>query len=181
MGTSLREQLLRAGLVSEKQVHQAEKHSRKQARAATAATDAQKRAAAQQSQTARAAKAARDRELNRRNTEKAEAKAREAQARQLVEQHRLPSVENGTPYYFQDGVHIKRIDVDTGQRNRIVAGDVVIARLGSGFALLPSSAAARVRDRDPRAIVDFDTSAARSNRNEADAYQGFEVPDDLIW
>lgn len=178
MGTSLREQLLRAGLVSEKQVHQAEKHSRKQARAATAATDAQKRAGAQAAQ---AAKAARDRELNRRNTDKAEAKAREAQARQLVEQHRLPSVENGAPYYFQDGVHIRRIDVDTGQRNQIVTGEVVIARLGSGFALLPSSAAARVRDRDPRAIVDFDTSAARSNRNEADAYQGFEVPDDLIW
>ena len=178
MGTSLREQLLRAGLVSEKQVHQAEKHSRKQARAATAATDAQKRAAAQAAQ---AARAARDRELNRRNADKAEAKAREAQARQLVEQHRLPSAEDGAPYYFQDGAHIRRIDVDTGQRNQIVAGEVVIARLGSGFALLPSSAAARVRDRDPRAIVEFDTSAVRSDQNEADAYQGFEVPDDLIW
>lgn len=177
MSGSLRDQLLKAGLVTEQQVKQAEKQARKQPRPAKGAAP-KKPSAAQQAQ---AAKAARDRELNRRNAERAEAKAREAQVRQLVEQHRLPSSEDAEPYYFKDGTRLKRVYVDAEQRKKLVEGGLAIARYGTGFALLPLEAAARVRERDPRAIVDLDAGASAQPEGEDDAYKGFEVPDDLIW
>lgn len=55
---------------------------------------------------AQAEKAARDPELNRRKAEKAEAKARAAQIRQIIDQHRLPPIpltDDGEPFHFQDG------------------------------------------------------------------------------
>jgi uncharacterized protein len=178
MGTSLRDQLLKAGLVSEQQVKQTEKQLRKEPRKAPkkAAAARQPDAAAR----AQAAKAARDRELNRRNAEKAEAKARAAQIRQIIEQHRLPSVDDGAPFYFQDGAQVKRIYVDAEQRTKLTKGELAIARYGSGFALLPPPVAARVREREPQAIVDLEAGPARSD-NHDDAYKGFEVPDDLLW
>jgi len=176
MSTSLREQLLKAGLVSEKQVKEADKQTRKPPRKA-AKPGAQKPSAAQREQ---ASKAARDRELNRRNAEKAEAKAREAQVRQLVEQHRLPSSENGEPFHFQDGSRIKRIYVDAEHRRRLTSGELAIARYGRDFALVPLSAAARIRERDAKAIVDLDAGGSGSTSDDS-AYKGFEVPDDLMW
>src|SRR5690606_10427640 len=177
MSSSLRDQLLRAGLVSEQQVKQAEKQSRKQPRTRKPASSPEQQRAAQ----AQAAKAARDRELNRRNAEKTEAKARAAQVRQLVEQHRLPSCEDGEPYHFQDGKHIKRIYVDAEQRAKLVNGELAIARYGNGFALLPLAAAERVRERDPQAVVDVSAGAEPGSTDAEDPYKGFDVPDDLVW
>ena len=178
MSTSLRDQLLKAGLVSEKQVKEAEKQVRKQSRGGPSAEQQKKQAAARQAQ---AAKAARDRELSRRKAEKAEAKAREAQVRQIVEQHRLPSGDDATPYFFKDGDYLRRVYVNAEQRKKVIGGELAIARYGKGFALLPLPAAAKVRERDQRAIIDLDTSAEPSRSDEDDAYKGFEVPDDLLW
>lgn len=175
MSSSLRDQLLKAGLVSEKQVKQAERQARKPPqRAKPAPAAAQKQTAAE-----RAAKAARDRELNRRQAAKAEAKARQAQVRQLIEQHRLPSPADGEPFYFQDDRLVRRVYVDGAQREKLIRGELAIARYGTGFALLPPAAAERVRERDPNAIIDLPTNGAESK--EDDYYAGFEVPDDLMW
>lgn len=175
MGSSLRDQLLQAGLVSEKEVRQAEKQLRKQPRQPKA-NAAQKSAAAQ----AQAAKAARDRQINRRYAEKAEAKAREAQVRQIVDQHRVPTSEDGEPFHFRDGARVKRVRVDAGQRTKLIDGELAIVRYGNGFALVPPAVAARVRERDPRAVVELEAGAARP-QDDDDAYKGFEVPDDLLW
>ncbi len=174
MSSSLRDQLIKAGLVSQKEVRQAEKQLRKQRQQQPAPPQ---NAAAQ----AQAAKIARDRELNRRRAAKAEKKAREAQIRQLIEQHQLPRSVDGEPYHFRDGAQIKRVYVDGGQRAELIKGELAIARYGNGFALLPLAAAARVRERDPQAIVDFDAVGPTEQRDEDDAYKGFEVPDDLVW
>ena len=175
--STLRDQLLKAGLVDKKQVHKAEKQSRKQRRAPAAAVNAEQQAARQ----AQAAKAARDQELNRRNVAKAEARARAAQARQLIEQNRLPESDSETWYAFQDGTHVKRIRVDDEQRRQLSRGELEIARLGKSFALLPTAAAERVRERDPQAIVERQIAADSTPHDEDDPYKGFEVPDDLVW
>lgn len=180
MGTSLRDQLLKAGLVNEKQVKQAEKQRRKQ-QGDKAAETAARRQAAQQAHAAHVAKTARDQELNRRKAAKAEAKAREAQVRQLIEQNRLPKSESEEYYAFQDGRHIRRIPVDAVQRGQLSRGELAIARYGATYALLPTAAAARVRERDPGAIVEHATDVPGKQENEDDAYQGFDVPDDLVW
>lgn len=180
MSSSLRDQLLKAGLVNEQQVKQTEKQLRKQPRGKRVPSPS---TAQKQSAQAQAEKAARDRELNRRRAEKAEAKARAAQIRQLIDQHRVPACEDGEPYHFQDGKHVKRVYVDAEQRAKLISGDLVLARYGSGFALLTPSAAERIRERDPQAIVDLNLAAGTGSApgDDDDPYKGFEVPDDLMW
>src|SRR5690606_14466683 len=133
-------------------------------------------------QRAQAEKAARDRELNRRKAEKAEAKARAAQIRQIIDQHRVPpSGDDGEPFHFQDGKHIKRLYVTAEQREKIIGGALVIARYGKGFALIPPAIAEKVRERDPQAVIDLATATSAKSDDVDDAYKGFEVPDDLMW
>ena len=91
-GLSLREQLLQAGLVSEKQVKQAEQSHKRQTftdRKQVGKKDRNFREEQRQAELQKqaAAKAAKDAELNRKREEKAAAKARWAEIRQLVEQH----------------------------------------------------------------------------------------------
>ncbi|HEX6994569.1 MAG TPA: DUF2058 domain-containing protein [Gammaproteobacteria bacterium] len=179
MSSSLRDQLLKAGLVTEKQVREAEKAARrteprkpKRAAAAPAPSAAER---------ARAEKAERDRELNRRKAEKAEAKARAAQIRQIVEQHRVPPSDDGDPFHFQDGGRIKRIYVTDEQRRKIVDGSLAIARYGKSFALVPPAIAEKIRERDPEAVVNLATATSAASDDVDDAYKGFEVPDDLMW
>jgi uncharacterized protein len=174
--STLRDQLLKAGLVDEKQVRQAERQRRKQPGKAPAENAAQKQAAQQ----AQAAKAARDQELNRRKAAKAEAKAREAQIRQLIEHNRLPQSDSEAHYCFQDGTYVRRIAVDDAQRRQLSRGELAIARYKKTYALVPAAAAARIRERDPGAIVDLESTVGGQG-DEDDAYKGFEVPDDLLW
>src|SRR4051812_47616213 len=95
MSLSLREQLLKAGLVTEQQVQRVERDQRQQVRGAprekrlNAAPPPKKTGAKR----AAAKKAAKDAELNRRKQEKAERRARFAEIRQLVEQHHVTRVE----------------------------------------------------------------------------------------
>lgn len=181
MSSSLRDQLLKAGLVTEKQVQDAERAARrtqprkppKRAGATAPAPSAAERA--------RAEKAERDRELNRRKAEKAEAKARAAQIRQIIDQHRVPAADDGDPFHFQDGTHIKRIYVTDEQRRKIVDGSLVIARYGKGFALVPPPIAEKIRERDPAAVVNLETATSAKSDDVDEAYKGFEVPDDLMW
>lgn len=180
MSNSLRDQLVKAGLATEKQVRQAEhqqqRRRQQQPRGSNPAPDPARQAAEQ----ARAAKLARDQELNRRAAEKAERKQREAQLRQLIEQSRLPPSEGEGAYSFQDGAYVRRIAVDAAQRAQLMRGELAIARLGKSFALVPAAAATRIRERDPNAIVDL--AAAAPAKDEVDErYKGFEVPDDLMW
>ena len=181
--SSLRDQLLKAGLVTEEQVKEAERAARRKGpRKAPKKRPAPVQPTA--AERAQAEKAARDPELNRRKAEKAEAKARAAQIRQIIDQHRLPPIpptDDGEPFHFQDGKHIKRIYVTAEQRERLVAGTLAIARYGKGFALIPPAIAEKIRERDPEAIVDLAAATSSSSDELDDAYKGFEVPDDLMW
>src|SRR5690606_5142022 len=114
MSASLREQLLKAGLVTEEQVKEAERAARRERRPKKGAPPPKPTAA----ERAQAEKVASDKELERRKAEKAEAKARAAQIRQIVDQHRVPQSDDGEPFYFQDGTHIKRVYVTAEQREQ---------------------------------------------------------------
>ncbi len=91
MSLSLRDQLLKAGLVNQKQVSQTNKAEKKQKRmehkGQVEVDDSQQRMAKE----AMAEKARRDQELNRQQQEKAEQKARAAQVKQLIEPLACPN------------------------------------------------------------------------------------------
>jgi len=183
MSLSLREQLLKAGLVSEKQAKQAERQTSQQAhqRKKGSAPDPtpKQKAAAQQ---AAAAKIARDLELNRKQQEKAERRARAAQVRQLVEQLRVPRPESDDYYNFVDGGRIRRLQITPELRARLVAGTLAIVRYDGRYDLVPADAVERIRERAPDAIVANPASEPAAATPAADdPYKDFVVPDDLIW
>ena len=188
MSTSLRDQLLQAGLVTAKQVQDAEKrqqqrqtherrHVPKQQRGAP--TEAEKEA-----QRRAAEKAAKDAELNRRQQEKAERKARFAEIRQLVEQNRLPRPECEQSYSFVHEGKIRRIPADAGLRARLTAGEVVIVRCAGRYELVPPAIAERIRERDANLVITggpAPEAAAAAAPATDDPYKDFVVPDDLMW
>jgi uncharacterized protein YaiL (DUF2058 family) len=156
-GLSLREQLLQAGLVSEKQVKQAEQSQKRQNftdRKQVGKKDRdfreQQRLAELQKQAE--AKAAKDAALNKKREEKAQAKARWAEIRQLVEQNRIAKPESD---------------------------DVAIVRCDGHYELLPAAVGERIKEREPRAVVN--TADKAETTPVDDAYKDFVVPDDLIW
>jgi uncharacterized protein YaiL (DUF2058 family) len=191
MSTSLRDQLLKAGLISKKQANEAERQLQRQERPPQGKhkpgkhlpgkqhTPAQAAGPARAPHVAQSAKTARDLELNRRQQEKAEKKARQAQIKQLIEQNRLPAAEGDEAYNFLDGNKIRRIPVNASIRERLGRGEVVIVRHAGNYDLVPAAIATRIRERDEHAVVA--PAAVKEDIPADDAYKEFSVPDDLIW
>ena len=204
MAQSLQDQLLKAGLVTEKQVQESRrkdsrgrKQTKKPAKKArppqarpivapitTAGglpTTERERDVARQ----RAAKVARDRALNYDRVADAERKARRAQVRQLVQsnEHKQDPAAD-VPYNFQRGRKIRRIYVTRAQREQLLAGTLVLVSLDNVHHLLEPSVAARVLEMAPDAWLhrhDAKADAAQQAPAEDDPYAGYEVPDDLMW
>lgn len=186
MSDSLRDQLLKAGLVTEKQARHAEQQSRQQHfhKQKPPKKDRQPSAPAQPSAAvlkAQAEKAARDAELNRKQQEKAAAKARAAEITQIIEQNKVPRVEESDDYFnFVANGKVRRMAVSPEQRERVVAGTLVIVRWGGKNELLPPEAAEQVRQRHPTAVIALPSGDATPPA-EDDPYKDFVVPDDLKW
>jgi uncharacterized protein len=185
MSLSLREQLLAAGLVNKKQVEQAEKQKSQQEYKAkkdkSQPKSQSKPPTLTPAQRAEAEKIARDKELNRKKEEKAARRARAIAVNQLVEQTRIPRVEDENPefYNFVDAGKIHRIAIKGDAREKIVSGDLLVVRFRGFFALVPKDAAEKIRAIDPNAILEHKTDARGPDEN--DPYKDFVVPDDLKW
>lgn len=191
MSMSLRDQLLAAGLGTKQQAKKArdEEHRNRhrqqhqQGRPQAGGPLAAGRPAAPRVD---AAKLARDQELERKKREKAERKERAAQVRQLVEQHALPRLETDDFYNFVHDGRIARIAVDAPRRAGLVSGALAVVRTHGQYFVVPAEALARIRERDPRAVVSHHGSTPPPGAPEGaadpdDAYAKFKVPDDLMW
>jgi hypothetical protein len=182
MSDSLRDQLLKAGLVTKKQATQAERqqHQQQHQRVKGGPGAKQPQQRQQASAQALAAKAERDKALNRERQAKAEAKARLAQFKQLVEQHRIPRPESDDYFNFVDRGKVRRIPVVADIRSRLVKGSLSIVRCDGHYELVPQEKIELIKERDPDAVValppgDDDRPA------DDDPYKDFVVPDDLTW
>jgi uncharacterized protein YaiL (DUF2058 family) len=190
MNSSLRDQLLAAGLVTEKQARKAaqeeqQRHFRKhspppQARPQQGRSQPPPPPPPKvQAEQAQATKVARDKELNRRREDKAQRKARLAEIEQLVEQNRLPRLETEDFYSFPDGKKIRRMSVDPQRREQLTKGELVVVRYKGFYAVVPAPIADRIRERDPNMVVPV--AKPPTGGEVEDAYKEFVVPDDLMW
>jgi len=181
MSMSLRDQLLAAGLGTKKQAKEATQAKKAPSRHQAPAPLSAQQVAANK---ALAAKSARDKELNRRQQEKAAVKARRAEIKQLIEQYRLPPVESDEYFNFTDGNRLARLPVTAALREQIINGAVVIVRYEGHYALVPQETAERIRERDEHVVVAHNAGPASSAPPAAsadDPYKDFVVPDDLVW
>jgi hypothetical protein len=134
---------------------------------------------------------ARDQALEQQKRDKAARKERAAQGRQLVEPNALPRLETDDYYNFVHDGRIARVGVDAARRAALIGGSLVIVRSHGQYLVVPAEIAARVREREPRAVVhdaaDGTSSggaaadAASSTPADDDPYAQFKVPDDLVW
>lgn len=182
MSLSLRDQLLKAGLVSEQQVQRAEREQRQQEyraprgkqRKPPGPTPAQIAA-----QKAAAEKAAKDAEANRRKQEKLERRARYAEIKQLVASHQVPRVETEDFYNFQDHGQIRRIEVTPELRQKLMSGQLAIVRCEGRFAFVPAEVGEQIGARVEKALLHLNRPEAKPA--DDDPYKDFAVPDDLMW
>lgn len=191
MAGSLRDQLLKSGLVDEKKAKQIAKEKRdehrqhKQETKQTGKQAAQQAAAAaqQRAREQQAARSEKDREANRRKEEALRRKALRAEVRQLVDANRIERKDGDLPYRFKDGTRLEKIYVTAALQQRLARGELAIVRVVRRYDLVPPDVADRIRARDPEgtaaAVVtistDTDTPAAD------DPYAQYQIPDDLTW
>jgi uncharacterized protein len=183
MSISLRDQLLKAGLINEKQSKEAERQLHQQQRERQQLPKDKRSVASEAELAARqaqATKAARDQELSRRRKEEADERARRAQIEQLIEQNRLPAARTDELYNFVDGKKIRRIPADASLRQRLSRGEIAIVRCNGRYELVPAETAARIRERDERAVIVCGVSKNAATTSD-EGYSSFEIPDDLIW
>lgn len=179
MGLSLRDQLLNAGLVNEKQAKQASKQKQKQERLERKGQVDKDDSLREAALKAHAEKVERDRELNRQQQEKAEQKARVAQIKQLIESSRLPKLSGDDFYNFVDGKKVKRIAVNSMLRDKLSRGSLAIVRHAGGYEMIPRDAALKIQERDKQRIVLLNTPTEAAE--DDDPYAAYKVPDDLMW
>lgn len=177
MSDSLRDQLLKAGLVNKSQIQQAKRQKRVQPKK----KKGQPTSLAESYAARRALeKAEKDRELNRQRQEKAARKARMAEIRQLTEQNCLPKVEGDDYYNFTDDKKVGRIAVTADLREKIIGGQLNIVRYRGSYVLVPASIGTRIREREASMVIDINAASSEASDID-DAYKDFVVPDDLTW
>ena len=179
-GNPLQEQLLKAGLVKKSKVSEVARaqHLAKHAKAAAGPSEI-----AMEAERARAEKVERDRALEFERKTQARNTELRAQARQIIQDKKLPRSGESEYRFSADGA-IRTILVDDDQRKKLSSGALVIARLGERHELLPRAAGDKVRERDASMIVlDHGVATdAQASTSEDDAYYAqFQVPDDLVW
>lgn len=178
----LQEQLLKAGLVKKSKLAEVarEQNKARHAKGPSAPNEIQLEA-----ERSRAEKVERDRALAAQSKAQARIAELRAQARQIIEDRKVPRSGESEYRFSVDGV-IRTLLVNDDLRKKLAGGVLVIARLGERFELLPRVAADKVRERDAAMIV-LDHGQSASNEpsattSEDDAYYAqFKVPDDLIW
>ncbi len=183
MRNPLQDQLLKAGLVKKDKVAKA---VREQNRKLHAKGPAKAVVDPDQIDTDKllAERAERDRALAAERNAHTRASELRAQVRQIVEAHKIPR-EGEIDYRFTDGEVIRSMLVNETLRGQLAKGVLVIVRHGDSHELVPRSAAEKIRERDPGAIV-LDHGRGEEDRDadagEDDAYYSqFKVPDDLVW
>lgn len=180
---SLQDQLLKAGLVSDKQAKQVTKEKRKHDKQSRRSSEPVVDEVKQSAQTARAEKAERDRQLNLQREQELQQKAIAAQIRQLIENHRQSkgAGQGDVEYNFTDRKVIKKLRVSPAVQQQIVRGQLAIVKLGEGYELVPRVVADKIALRDQKAVVVANTQSAQQQADDDDPYKDYVIPDDLMW
>jgi len=179
MGNPLQDQLLKAGLVTKKQVqksNQEKARKRKQQPKNKQAVDQNKIKAQQAAEE----KAKRDRELNKKKEEQARQKAISIEINQLIINNCIARDDScEIVYNFEHNRKVRRIHVDEDMKQKIIAGKLGIARIEGRYELVPADIAEKIRQRNEKRLVIF--SDEEQIQDKDDPYAGYEIPDDLMW
>ena len=88
--------------------------------------------------------------------------------------------EGESPFHFPRGVRVKRLYVSGDQRRRLANGGLAIVGFRGRHHLVPRAAGERVRALRPEVFV-FIASDEDCAGAAEEGYEGYEVPDELVW
>lgn len=183
MNNALRDQLLKAGLVTEEQVKQLEQRPPRGRHKPGGKRPSGKRAPGGKSggtdDLARAyAARARQEQREQAERERAEREARErrravkAEIQALLERHQLNQPEAEIPYRFVVGEKVKQVYVTPEQQAGLAAGELSIVLLDGKRHIVPAAVGGQVLELDPQRVV---------IRHEPGPDEEEDVPADLHW
>lgn len=182
MAQSLRDQLLKMGLVDKKQASQAKKttykKNKEENKGRMQAPDEHKilaqQALAEKKNQARSANEKRQQELKKNETG--------GQLRQLISSNLVPLKDGAISYRFTDNNKIARILLPTKEMvDELSQGTLAIIREKGGYGVVPSSIAEKIQVLRPDLIVVHNVSPPKPEQDPDDPYAAYTVPDDLIW
>ena len=198
MARSLRDELLKAGLVTGEQAARAERGSRSSAEPAKSKTAGRTQGKTQdrtQGRTrSRATRHSSRREPRDPSKQRPSAPVEpsipdpEERVKQLnVEIRRILDTEaekaepeSDTPFHFARGDRLKRLYVSEDQRKRLSDGELAIVGFRGRHHLVPRRAGERVRELRPEVFVFIAAGEAGADAVE-EGYEGYEIPDGLVW
>ena len=190
MARSLRDELLKAGLVTSEQASRAERGSRPVSKPARNRVTTKPRGGAGR-RSARRASGGEPRESSERGPTtpvQSPTPDPEERVKQLnVEIRRILDTdaekieaETDTPFHFARGERLKRLYVSEDQRRRLAAGELAIVGFRGRHNLVPRPSGERVRELRPEVFV-FIAGGDDGVDKVEEGYEAYEVPDDLLW
>jgi len=186
MSNPFQDQLLKAGLVTKKQVQKAKqdknRNKKKQRQSGNRAKTVDENSI--KLQQAAEEKAKRDRELNRKKQEHARQKAVSIEINQLITSNCVARDEScEIAYNFEHDNKVRRIYVNPEMKDRIIKGALGIARIEGRYELVPKDIAEKIQQRNTKRVVLFSDEQTSSDKqtDQDDRYAGYEIPDDLMW
>ena len=195
MGSSLQEQLLKAGLVTEQQLRrekargaEALRRDKKNRKAPHAAQrrNPQSRATADHNPKRESPAGATQTALGHPEKREQAASASDqkllrTRIKILLRRHRLNDPEAETPYHFVLGKHIRRIYVTDAQHALLCQGQLVVIPFGERHYLVSADKLRSLQQLDPKLTIITHNAASAAEAEGDDPYAGYRVPDDLIW
>lgn len=177
--SSLRDQLLKAGVASKKQ-HQQARSRKKQERDKGEDVQAEQRRRLQQE---REEQAARDRELNLQRQQKLAEKEAKARLRQILQQHSIEREAGDRAYNFVDDGRVKKWYLSEKQAGHLTRGQLALARRDpEEYVLIPGIVAARLQEKGIDCLLVYNRQGQSAADDEQDPYYlDYQIPDDLIW
>ena len=182
MGNPFQDQLLKAGLVTKKQVQKVKqdknrkrKQQQQQSKKEKVVDDVKLKA-----QQVAEEKANRDRELNKKKDDQARQKAISIEINQIITDNCLARDEScEIVYNFEHNKKVRRIYVDEGMKQQIIQGRLGIARIEGRYELVTKTVAEKIQQRNAKRVVIFSDDQKADNEN--DPYAEHQIPDDLMW
>lgn len=177
MGKSLQDQFLKMGLVDKKKYNKSKKEAHNKRKTKGDQKDEIKEAVKK----GLAEKKQKDLQHNKKKRAEREKKEATAQARQLIETHKIPYDEGNVLYNFKDNNTIKKLYFTEKIIEKLAAGKIGIVKLAGVYQLVPADTIYKLKELNDKMVVLLNTPNNKKETDSEDPYAGYEVPDDLMW
>lgn len=180
MNNPFQEQFLKAGIATKQQVSNAKKHKNKVNKQQRSNKKLVTNESALKAKQKAEKKAERDRELNQKKQLQAQQKAISIEIDKLIKDNALKRDKDcELAYNFQHRNKVNKLYVNAEMKQKIVSGQLGIARIEGRYELVPLAIAEKIKQRNEKRLVLLDADAPKEEIDEQ--YADYEIPDDLIW